>query len=114
MNEPQTLHDNLPHPAIEHNIIGSFYEVRNILGRGFTERVYQRALAHDLRASGLLVDTETPAEVRYRGLPVARFRTDLIVGYKVLVEIKALAQRLVLTHDPRQTKARTSDPRPSA
>ncbi len=92
MNEPPTLHPNLPHAAITHNIIGSFYEVFNTLGRGFAERVYQRALAHDLRASSLLVDTETPAEVRYRGLPIARFRTDLIVEHKVLVEIKALAQ----------------------
>ena len=39
-------------------IIGALYEVHKNLGSGFTEIIYQRAVAHELRSLGLKVDTE--------------------------------------------------------
>ncbi len=40
---------------ISERIIGCAYRVSNALGAGFLEKVYENALAHELRKSGLLV-----------------------------------------------------------
>ncbi|OQY31206.1 MAG: hypothetical protein B6243_08790 [Anaerolineaceae bacterium 4572_5.2] len=40
---------------ITHKVIGCAYEVSNTLGAGFVEKVYENALAHLVRKSGLHV-----------------------------------------------------------
>ena len=70
-------------------VIGSFYEVYNTLGYGFLELVYRRALVCELRARGLDVAEEVSAIVRYKGIEAGIYRLDLLVGRRVVVEIKA-------------------------
>ena len=41
---------------ITEKIIGCAYTVSNSLGSGFLEKVYENALAHELRKNGLRVD----------------------------------------------------------
>ena len=50
--------------------------VRKVLYRGYLERVYQNALAHELRKSGFKVETEKDISVYYDGVEVGR--TELI------------------------------------
>ncbi len=83
------LTSHLLHGEITGQVIGAFYRVYNSLGGGFAERVYQRALARELRSGQLLVETETPISVDYGGEAIGELRSDLIVERKVLVEIKA-------------------------
>jgi GxxExxY protein len=73
-------------------IIGSFFRVYNALGYGFLESVYAAALSLDLRNQGLRVEREVPVEVYYLGQPIARYRVDMLVEQKVLIEIKSCAQ----------------------
>jgi len=73
-------------------IIGSFYRVYNALGYGFLESVYAGALSLDLRNQVLKVEREVPVEVFYLGQPIARYRVDMLVEQKVLIEIKSCAQ----------------------
>jgi GxxExxY protein len=40
---------------ITHRVIGCTYKVANKLGAGFLEKVYEHALAHELRKAGLSV-----------------------------------------------------------
>lgn len=50
--------DNMPSQdvnAITQKIIGRVYDVSNTLGIGFVEKVYENALAHTLRKSGMQV-----------------------------------------------------------
>jgi GxxExxY protein len=70
-------------------IIGAFYECYNQLGFGFLESVYRRALATECRERGLRVAEEYPVEVVYKGVSVGAFRMDLLVGGRVVVEVKA-------------------------
>lgn len=70
-------------------IIGAFYECYNDLRFGFLESVYRRALATECRRRGLPVAEESPVEVCYKGVSVGAFRMDLIVGGRVVVEVKA-------------------------
>jgi GxxExxY protein len=45
------------------SIIGAAFEVSNILGHGFLEAIYQRALVRELSIRGLSVGEEVPFDV---------------------------------------------------
>ena len=69
-------------------VIRGFRTVYDVLGPGFPEHVYRRALAYELRDRGLRVVEEAPIDVWYRGIRVGYFRADLLVENQVIVELK--------------------------
>jgi GxxExxY protein len=71
-------------------IIGAAFTVSNTLGCGFLERVYENALAIELRRSGFSVQQQAQMEVRYRGELVGMYAADLIVNGTVVIELKAV------------------------
>lgn len=71
-------------------IIGCAFEVSNILGCGFLEKVYERALVQELRAIGLRVEPQYPISVYYKKTIVGNFCADILVEKSILVELKAL------------------------
>jgi GxxExxY protein len=77
-------------PELTHQIIGSAMEVHNLLGPGFIESIYQRALLHELALHSLSTETERHIEVRYKGQLVGKHRLDMIVSGEVVVELKAV------------------------
>ena len=79
----------LVHEPITHAILKGFYRTYNVLGFGFLEAVYRRALAIELRRQGLEVETERSLRVSYLGEDVGLYRTDLLVESRVMVELKA-------------------------
>ena len=79
------------HQDLTKRIIGCFYRVYNTLGYGYLESVYHAALLHELGSSGLEVESQVPIAVHYRNVVVGEFRADLVVGGKVLLELKAAA-----------------------
>lgn len=54
-------------------IIGSAYAVSNTLGSGFVEKVYENALAHELKQRGYLVRQQYPIKVVYDSVVVGEF-----------------------------------------
>jgi GxxExxY protein len=73
---------------ISEQIIGCAYTVSNTLGVGFLEKVYENALAHEPRKSGLVVFQQFPIPVRYDGVIVGDYIADLLVEKCVLAELK--------------------------
>ena len=71
-------------------IIGCSFRVLNTLGIGFLERVYQNALAYEIKKQGLNVAQRKPIPVFYDGVLVGKFEGDLIVEGQVIVELKAV------------------------
>jgi GxxExxY protein len=71
-------------------VIGAAFTVSNSLGCGFLEKVYENALAIELRRRGYVVDQQAPMEVRYREEIVGIYSADLIVNGQVVVELKAV------------------------
>ena len=71
-------------------IIGCAYEVSNTLGSGFPENVYEKALHHQTLKTGLMSERQYQMKVLFDGTLVGEFFADLLVGEKVLVEIKAV------------------------
>lgn len=92
-NEPPRLKEPLSELSalnrITEKIIGCAFKVSNALGPGFLEKVYENALAHELRKAGLKVKQQYPIQVWYDGVLVGDFDADLLVEDCVLVELKA-------------------------
>jgi GxxExxY protein len=74
---------------LSHAIIGSAYKVSNALGAGFVEKVYENALALEIRKAGFNLSQQQAIPVRYEGLIVGDFFCDLLVEGMVFVELKA-------------------------
>ncbi len=76
--------------ALSHRIIGCALTVSNTLGAGFVEKVYENALAHELRKNGMRVVQQGPIQVTYDGVVVGDYTADLLVDGSVIVELKAV------------------------
>ena len=69
-------------------LIGAAYEVHNILGFGFLEEVYQRALQVELQSRGVKVELEPKIQVQFKGVIVGDYAADLLLEGKIIVELK--------------------------
>ena len=75
---------------IGRSVIGAAIEVHRVLGPGFLESVYQKALVHELKLRGLKVATQKKIVIVYKGISIEGQRLDLLVGDRVIVELKAI------------------------
>ena len=71
-------------------VVGAAYEVSNVLGAGFLEKIYERALIEELGLRGLRVKAQTPFPVVYKGKPIGTYSADLLVEDRLLVEVKCV------------------------
>jgi GxxExxY protein len=71
-------------------VIQCAFAVSNTLGCGFLEKVYENALAHELRKAGLQVQQQHGITVYYDGVAVGEYTADLLVEGVLLLELKAV------------------------
>ncbi len=83
---------SLQHEDVTKEIIGAAYEVHNILGYGFLEKVYRNAMQVELIRRGLTAETEHWIKVKYKNAVVGEYSADLFVADRVIVELKALKE----------------------
>ncbi len=83
---------NLKHEDITKEIIGSAFEVYNILGYGFLEKVYQKAMQVELLRRGHSAELEHNIKVKYKGTLVGEYAADILVDEKVIVELKVATE----------------------
>ena len=79
---------------ITYQIRGVIFEVNKVLGSGFLEKVYEKALMIELSGRGLRVENQVPLKVSYKGQIVGEYFADLLVEERVIVEIKSVANLL--------------------
>jgi GxxExxY protein len=87
-----------PHAELTKRIIGAAFEVHRVLGYGFLEKVYEAALAKELRGRGHRVVSQAEMEVSYKGESVGLYYADLLVDDAVICEVKAL-DKLAPAHE---------------
>lgn len=71
-------------------ILRAAYQVSNVLGCGFLEKVYENALAHELGKQGFRVQQQWFVNVRYDSVIVGQYVADLLVDDEIVLEIKAV------------------------
>jgi len=71
-------------------IIGAAMEVHRELGSGFLEYVYEEALCYELNLREISFERQKELNIYYKDLLIPKkYKPDLIVEDKVIVEIKA-------------------------
>ncbi len=80
MNRDRTRREELNRTTEQ--IIGGAFTVSNELGSGFLEKVYENALAHELRKAGIRVEQQYPLKVHYDGIVVGNYVADLRRGLR--------------------------------
>ena len=71
-------------------VIGAAFEVANVIGAGFLEKVYERALIYELALRGVSAKAQVSFPISYKGKYLGEYVADLVVGEKVIVELKCV------------------------
>ena len=75
---------------LTYKIIGCAMKVHNILGSGFQEVIYQRALEIEFERADIVFGREVDHPIFYQGVEIGTRRADFVVEACVVVELKAL------------------------
>ncbi len=86
------------HKELTEKIIKCVFEVYNILGSGFLEKVYENALVEELQKNGLKATSQIPITVLYKGKNVGEYTSDIVVEDKIIIEIKAV-EKIIDIHE---------------
>jgi len=82
---------DLLYENLSYKIIGAAREVYKELGPGYLESVYEDALCYELDLLSIEYQRQIELDVHYKNIKFERrFRADLLVEKKILVENKAL------------------------
>jgi GxxExxY protein len=78
---------------ITHQVIDICYHIHKELGAGLFESVYEEILCFELVNQGFVVERQKAVPVLWKGLKMdIGFRADLIIGNKVIIELKSVEQ----------------------
>ena len=86
----EIINEKYKYSELTGKIIGCSMEVHKILGNGFQEVVYQRALEEEFIIQGVFALREFEMMIFYKEKIVGTRRVDFFVGNAVSLEIKAL------------------------
>jgi GxxExxY protein len=82
---------DLLYEEITYKIIGAAIEVHRVLGPGYLESVYEDAFCYELEKLNVCFQRQVELDVKYKDVVFKRrFKADLIVEEKILIENKAV------------------------
>ena len=80
------------------HIVDSCFKIHTTLGPGLLESVYETVLAFELECRGLEVQRQLVIPFTYNSMKFDEgFRADLVIGQKVIVELKSV-EKLAPVH----------------
>ena len=79
---------DLVHKELSYKLIGILYKVHSELGGGYQEKYYQRAVATELKNSGLSFKEQVHMPLKYKGEKIGSFYLDFLVEDKIVLELK--------------------------
>jgi GxxExxY protein len=76
-----------------YNLVGAAMEVRNKLGAGFLEPVYQEALSYELKLREIPFAEQVELPIFYKDSELSkRYIADMVAYDKIIIKLKALAE----------------------
>jgi GxxExxY protein len=75
---------------LTYQINGAIFEVNRVLGAGFLEKVYEKALLIELSERGLNAKSQVPVIVKYKDKTVGDYFADMVVENSIILELKAV------------------------
>ncbi len=73
-----------------YDIKSACIELKNELGLGFLEKVYENALKIELEERGFVVEQQYPIKVIYKNKIIGDYYADLYLADKIIIEIKTV------------------------
>ncbi len=71
-------------------VMSAVFEIHNVLGSGFLEKVYENALVKEFGIRNIPVETQREISVSYKGEDIGKYYADILVGGKIIIELKAV------------------------
>ena len=87
-----TGRSGIVHKDLCYKFVQACYEVHNILGPGYSEKIYEEAMERELTGQGVTIDRQRIVAVVYKGEKVGEYRLDSVADEKVLLEFKAVLE----------------------
>ena len=87
-----TNEEKVVYKELSFKIIEACFEVHNILGPGYSEKIYEEAVSKELRNRGIGYERQKLVEVYYKGEKIGEYRLDLVVENKIILELKAVSE----------------------
>jgi GxxExxY protein len=84
------MYEDFKYTELTGRIIGCAMEVHKILGNGFQESVYQRAMAIEMQIQDIPFDREFAMPVFYKSRQISTRRVDFLVEKTISTELKAV------------------------
>jgi GxxExxY protein len=76
---------NIIYQDLAYELMGAVYEVHNVLGAGFLEKVYERALLEEFNIRGIDAVAQKEMAVSFKGIQVGHYIADIVVENKVFL-----------------------------
>jgi GxxExxY protein len=80
--------DEVGMDGVTERIIGCAFTVANTLGVGFAEKIYENALAYEMRKRGLTVSQQRGIIVRNDNVIMGKNSADMVVNDHIIIELK--------------------------
>jgi len=87
-SSPIYTDENYPEKELTGKVIGVLFEVYNKLGFGYSEKVYQEAIATELASRGIKFHRENLSKISYKDRKIGYVFHDFLIENKVILEVK--------------------------
>ncbi len=77
---------------LSYKIVQACYEVHNVPGPGYPEKIYEEAMAVELANGGIGVDRQRLVEVFFKGVKIGEYRLDMVAEQKIVLEYKSVSE----------------------
>jgi GxxExxY protein len=112
MHHRDTENTETPEKAVNEltqEIIGAAIDVHKLLGPGLLESAYEECLAHELHLKGMRFTRLQQLPVTFKAVRLeCAYRTDFVVEGRVILEIKAVEEILLIHRAQLLTSLRLS------
>ncbi|OYD17043.1 GxxExxY protein [candidate division WOR-3 bacterium JGI_Cruoil_03_44_89] len=92
INESTRIDNKIIHKELSYDIMEAAFEVYNTLGPGYSEGIYEAALAKEFRDRNIKYEKQKLIEVWYKGEKMGEYRLDIVVEGKIILELKAVSE----------------------
>lgn len=84
------INEKYKYSELTSKVIGCAIEVHKVLGNGFQEIIYQRALAIEMESQGIGFAREFEIPTYLKDTEIGTGRVDFLIENKVMLELKAV------------------------
>jgi GxxExxY protein len=87
----RSVGDHVLYSELSYKIMEVVFEVHNMLGPGFSEKINEEAIVYELELRQIPFERQKAIPVVYKTRQLSSYRIDLIIDKKIILEIKAVA-----------------------